>query len=175
MMTVLAFVVTLGLLIVVHEYGHYRVAVACGVKVLRFSIGFGRSLWSRQRGETEFVKESAKANAKRFDDIVKAGHDATSMIADLGALRDIGGRISTGKTAEITEALGPYAEALGVKVEGLGDLQSYKAIVAKLAPRMRVPPPRDRGSTARRRTCSPDSCPSGPIGATVPGPGSAAS
>ncbi|HET9206393.1 MAG TPA: RIP metalloprotease RseP, partial [Burkholderiaceae bacterium] len=55
MMTVLAFIVTLGLLIVVHEYGHYRVAVACGVKVLRFSIGFGRSLWSRQRGETEFV------------------------------------------------------------------------------------------------------------------------
>ncbi|MCC7287888.1 MAG: RIP metalloprotease RseP [Burkholderiaceae bacterium] len=55
MITVLAFVVTLGLLIVVHEYGHYRVAVACGVKVLRFSVGFGRTLWSRQRGETEFV------------------------------------------------------------------------------------------------------------------------
>jgi regulator of sigma E protease len=55
MTTVLAFIVTLGLLIVVHEYGHYRVAVACGVKVLRFSIGFGRTLWSRQRGETEFV------------------------------------------------------------------------------------------------------------------------
>ena len=40
--TVLAFLVTLGVLIVVHEYGHYRVAVACGVKVLRFSVGFGR-------------------------------------------------------------------------------------------------------------------------------------
>jgi regulator of sigma E protease len=53
--TLLAFIVTLGLLIVVHEYGHYRVAVACGVKVLRFSVGFGRTLWSRQRGETEFV------------------------------------------------------------------------------------------------------------------------
>ena len=55
MITVLAFIVTLGLLIVVHEYGHYRVAVACGVKVLRFSVGFGRTLWQRQRGETEFV------------------------------------------------------------------------------------------------------------------------
>jgi len=55
MITVLAFVVTLGLLIVVHEYGHYRVAVACGVKVLRFSVGFGRTLWRRRRGETEFV------------------------------------------------------------------------------------------------------------------------
>jgi regulator of sigma E protease len=53
--TVLAFLLTLGVLIVVHEYGHYRVAVACGVKVLRFSVGFGRVLWRRQRGETEFV------------------------------------------------------------------------------------------------------------------------
>ena len=35
MLTVVAFVVALGLLIAVHEYGHYRVAVACGVKVLR--------------------------------------------------------------------------------------------------------------------------------------------
>ncbi|HEU4460207.1 MAG TPA: RIP metalloprotease RseP [Methylibium sp.] len=55
MTTVLAFIVTLAILIVVHEYGHYRVAVACKVKVLRFSIGFGRAIWRRQRGETEFV------------------------------------------------------------------------------------------------------------------------
>lgn len=53
--TVLAFLLTLGVLIVVHEYGHYRVAVACGVKVLRFSVGFGRVLIRRQRGDTEFV------------------------------------------------------------------------------------------------------------------------
>ncbi len=54
---VLAFVLTLGVLIVVHEYAHYRVAVACGVKVERFSIGFGRVLWryQRQPGGTEFV------------------------------------------------------------------------------------------------------------------------
>jgi regulator of sigma E protease len=51
----LAFLVTLGVLIVVHEYGHYRVAVACGVKVLRFSVGFGRPLLRWQRGDTEFV------------------------------------------------------------------------------------------------------------------------
>ena len=55
--TVLAFLFTLGVLIVVHEYGHYRVAVACGVRVLRFSIGFGRVLWRRQPtpDSTEFV------------------------------------------------------------------------------------------------------------------------
>ena len=53
--TVLAFLVTIGVLVVIHEYGHYRAALACNVKVLRFSVGFGRVLWSRQRGETEFV------------------------------------------------------------------------------------------------------------------------
>jgi regulator of sigma E protease len=53
--TALAFILTLGVLIVVHEYGHYRVAVACGVKVLRFSVGFGRVLLRRQKGDTEFV------------------------------------------------------------------------------------------------------------------------
>jgi regulator of sigma E protease len=55
--TVLAFIFTLGVLVVIHEYGHYRVAVACGVKVLRFSVGFGRVLWRRQASpdSTEFV------------------------------------------------------------------------------------------------------------------------
>ena len=57
MTTLLAFLLTLGVLIVVHEYGHYRVAVACGVKVLRFSVGFGPVLFRRQRDAngTEFV------------------------------------------------------------------------------------------------------------------------
>ncbi len=55
--TILAFILTLGVLIVIHEYGHYSVARACGVKVLRFSIGFGRVLWRRQPtpGGTEFT------------------------------------------------------------------------------------------------------------------------
>ncbi|MDP2416645.1 MAG: RIP metalloprotease RseP, partial [Hydrogenophaga sp.] len=57
MLTLLAFVLALGLLIAVHEYGHYRVAVACGVKVLRFSIGFGKPLltWRLKGSPTEFV------------------------------------------------------------------------------------------------------------------------
>jgi regulator of sigma E protease len=61
MLTILAFIVALGLLIAVHEYGHYRVAVACGVKVLRFSVGFGHTLYRwkprkpRAGQDTEFV------------------------------------------------------------------------------------------------------------------------
>lgn len=59
--TLVAFLVALGLLVAVHEWGHYRVAVACGVKVLRFSVGFGKTLYRwkprRQRPgqDTEFV------------------------------------------------------------------------------------------------------------------------
>jgi regulator of sigma E protease len=55
--TIAAFVVALGVLIVFHELGHYLVARLFGVKVLRFSIGFGRALWRFRRGrdETEWV------------------------------------------------------------------------------------------------------------------------
>ena len=57
MLTIIAFIVALALLIAVHEYGHYRMAVACGVKVLRFSVGFGKPLlrWQPQGSPTEFV------------------------------------------------------------------------------------------------------------------------
>lgn len=55
--TVVSFIVALGVLIVVHEYGHYLVARLCGVKVLRFSVGFGRALasWRTGRDRTEWV------------------------------------------------------------------------------------------------------------------------
>ncbi|MDL5032243.1 RIP metalloprotease RseP [Pelomonas sp. APW6] len=57
MLELLAFLVALGVLILVHEYGHFSVARACGVKVLRFSLGFGPVLWRRQRSAdaTEFT------------------------------------------------------------------------------------------------------------------------
>jgi len=48
--TTLAFIVTLGCLIVIHELGHYWIARLCNVKVLRFSVGFGKPLWSRRLG-----------------------------------------------------------------------------------------------------------------------------
>ena len=57
MLTVPAFILAIALLIAVHEYGHYRMAVACGVKVLRFSIGFGKPLyrWQSKNSSAEFV------------------------------------------------------------------------------------------------------------------------
>ena len=52
----LAFLVALGILISVHEFGHFWVARRCGVKVERFSLGFGKILWRRvDKQGTEFT------------------------------------------------------------------------------------------------------------------------
>jgi regulator of sigma E protease len=49
-------IVSIGVLVTFHEFGHFWVARRCGVKVLRFSVGFGKALWSRQgRDGTEYV------------------------------------------------------------------------------------------------------------------------
>jgi regulator of sigma E protease len=57
MTSALALIVTLGLLIAFHEFGHYWTARKLGVKVLRFSVGFGKPLWLRKSGpdQTEYV------------------------------------------------------------------------------------------------------------------------
>src|SRR5882762_10685100 len=53
--TSIAFAVALGILIFVHELGHFAVAKWMGVKVLRFSIGFGPIIFSRTKGDTEYA------------------------------------------------------------------------------------------------------------------------
>lgn len=51
-----SFIVALGVLITVHEFGHFWVARRCGVRVERFSIGFGKALWRRtDKLGTEYV------------------------------------------------------------------------------------------------------------------------
>ena len=55
--TLISFIVAISILVAVHEFGHYIVAKKLGVKILRFSIGFGKPLWTKRFGEdkTEFV------------------------------------------------------------------------------------------------------------------------
>lgn len=57
LVTIASFLATVGLLVVVHEWGHYIVARLAGVRILRFSVGFGRPLWIRRSGpdRTEWV------------------------------------------------------------------------------------------------------------------------
>ena len=57
LITIAAFIVAIGVLVTIHELGHYWAARRCDVKILRFSIGFGRPLWLTRRGpdQTEWV------------------------------------------------------------------------------------------------------------------------
>jgi regulator of sigma E protease len=56
LISLVSFIVALGILVAVHEWGHFWVARRCGVKVERFSIGFGKALWRRKdKLGTEFV------------------------------------------------------------------------------------------------------------------------
>ena len=57
--TVLSFIVAIGVLVTVHEFGHFWVARKLGVKVLRFSVGFGKALWSKA-----FPFKTHKANKR---------------------------------------------------------------------------------------------------------------
>jgi len=56
-LSLIAFIIAIGVLVTIHEFGHYWVARKMGVKVLRFSIGFGKPLWKKIAGadQTEYV------------------------------------------------------------------------------------------------------------------------
>lgn len=55
LLTLLAFIAAILILVSLHEFGHYIVARLCGVKVLRFSVGFGKPLWMKKKGGTEWA------------------------------------------------------------------------------------------------------------------------
>ncbi len=57
LISIAAFIVAIGVLVAVHEFGHFWVARRLGIRVLRFSIGFGKPLWRRVLGKdpVEFV------------------------------------------------------------------------------------------------------------------------
>ena len=104
---ILAFVVTLGVLIVFHELGHYVVARLCGVKVLRFSIGFGRVIWARQfgRDQTEWA-----LSALPLGGYVKMVDEREGNVAPADLPRAFN-RQSVGKRMLIVAA-GPFANLL---------------------------------------------------------------
>lgn len=93
----------------------------------------------------KFIEESDKAAAGRFNDILEGGNAAPQMMEDLQTLASLGQQIGTGKTAQVMNMIGPYAEALGVDIAGLGEMQAYQAVVNRIAPQMR---PAGSGATS---------------------------
>lgn len=88
---------------------------------------------------SKFVDKSDEAAAARFDTYVSEGAKAGQFMGDLQALALLGTQIETGAGTQALAALGPFADAVGIEIEGLGPAQAYKAITDRLAPMMRAP------------------------------------
>ncbi len=93
-----------------------------------------------QKGETKFEEALGTAQAKRWNDYITAGDEAQTRLADIQTLRETSRRLgSQGSNANLKSLVGPYAESLGIKVDGLSDIQLYESITNRLAPQLRAP------------------------------------
>jgi hypothetical protein len=91
------------------------------------------------RGENAFSATLGTAAGKRWDKYISEGQQAHDHLTDLNQMREISRRMgSQGAAANWKETLGPYAEAVGVNIEGLSDIQAFSSIVQRLAPQQRV-------------------------------------
>jgi hypothetical protein len=91
-------------------------------------------------GNKKFAEEAAKASAQGYSENVKDARNAMVQSGDLQRLKELSAVIGTqGKTAEIAKALGPYATAVGVKIDNLSDIEAFTSVISKVAPTLRVP------------------------------------
>lgn len=105
--TLIAFLVAIFILVVVHEYGHYKMAILCGVKVERFSVGFGPVLlrWKPKNSETEYV-----LSALPLGGYVKMADEREGAVAEIDLPRAFN-RQSLKKKAAIVAA-GPISNLI---------------------------------------------------------------
>lgn len=89
--------------------------------------------------ESAFSKKGGELQAQRFDEYAQGAVTASQTIGQIDELRRLGTMIETGKATEAMAVIGPYAEMLGVDIQGLPEAQAYQAIVSRLAPTLRVP------------------------------------
>lgn len=130
---VLAFIVAISVLVVIHELGHYSVARLAGVKVLRFSVGFGKPLWSRRfgRDKTEWAIAAIPLGGyvKMLDE--REGKVAKRDIARAFNRQSIAKRIAiafAGPLFNFVFAILAYGFLLMVGVEGI------RPVVGQVAP-----------------------------------------
>jgi hypothetical protein len=90
------------------------------------------------QAESKFKEKAGELQAKRFDELAGEATGAKQMQSDVAMLRDLGDKIKTGKIAEVKAVIGPYADALGIKVEGLNEIQAFEAVLNRVAPQLRV-------------------------------------
>lgn len=92
------------------------------------------------KGETKFNEALGAAQAKRWNGYIEEGDLAQNRLADIQTLRESSRRLgSQGSQANLKSMIGPYAESLGIKIDGLSDIQLYESITNRLAPQLRAP------------------------------------
>jgi hypothetical protein len=93
-----------------------------------------------QKGEGKFEEEFGKKQADRWNKYIESGDAAERKLVDITNMREISRRLgSQGAMAGLKETLGPYAEAVGLNIDGLSDIQAYTSIIQRLAPQQRAP------------------------------------
>lgn len=103
------------------------------------SSGRGATVNVNNAGETAFAKSMGDEAGKRWNGYIAEGDKAQRALVDVGNMRGISQRIgSQGAGAWVKESIGPYAEAMGVQIEGLDDIQAFSSIVERLAPQQRA-------------------------------------
>lgn len=90
------------------------------------------------KGENAFATKAGQLQADRYNDLATEAQSSKQMLSDVQTLNELGKNIQTGKLAEAKAAIGPYAQALGVDVKGLSEIQAFEAIVNRVAPSLRV-------------------------------------
>lgn len=131
MIMVLTFLLTMSILVTVHEYGHYQVAKWCDVRILKFSIGFGKPLWTKPFGKdkTEFVIAAVPLGGyvKMLDEreILTESPSATYSEAELTRAfnrQHVGKRIAivlAGPVANLLLAVGLYWVLFTIGIVGM--------------------------------------------------------
>src|SRR5580692_2021210 len=91
LVSALAFIVLIGVMVVVHEFGHFAVAKLCGVRVEAFSVGFGPRLFGMKYGDTDYkvcllpLGGYVKMTGETPDQISSSGENARDLADDPGS------------------------------------------------------------------------------------------
>jgi len=121
--TILVTIITLGVLVTIHEFGHFWVARRCGVRVLRFSVGFGRPLFRKTGADgTEYVIAAIPLGGyvKMLDE--RDGPVASGELADAFNRKSVWARIavvSAGPLANFLLAIVAFWLLYSIGVKGL--------------------------------------------------------
>ena len=81
-LTILLFILILGVIVLIHEGGHFLVAKACKIRVNEFAIGFGPTIWKKQGKETKYALDYFKVEAPQYIESVERQQQAYLDISD---------------------------------------------------------------------------------------------